>query len=194
VGCIPINTWCGFFPDIDVQHHHNWSNIVKTWNRQAADHGIGVMLTDNEVPMIHFARRPRFRVTGRAVYVENGPTRSGHCDYVFDMEDLGARFPDLRFCCTSKPNSSRPNVIDCSTGDLVDLSAISDQCEAIVGKGSGPFMCTLTYPNLLKPKAVIDFKAPRFWEYRNNPLQYLSGTPDLLSFLEAVQSAGPSLM
>ncbi len=188
-GHVAINTWCGTFPDIDARGHHNWWTIVDTFNRQSEQHGLGIQLSSKETPMIDFEFRHNLRLRGRPVYVENGRPRSGHCDYHFDMEFLGKRYPEFTFYCTADPGCRLPNVVDCSARNLVELSHISNQCEAILGKGSGPFLCTYTEPNRLKPRAVMRFRAPKFWLYRNNPLKYLETEEDLFQFLDEVKVA-----
>jgi hypothetical protein len=185
---LPINTWCGTFPDIDAVGHHNWWTIVETFNRQSGQSGLGVVLSSKETPMIDFEQRYYCRLRGRPVYVENGTPRSNHCDYHYDMRHLGEKYPEFTFYCTANPACERENVIDCSERNLVELSFISNQCEAILGKGSGPFLCTYTEVNRLKPRAVMRFRAPRFWEYRNNPLRYLESEDELYEFLDQVKS------
>jgi hypothetical protein len=187
-GYLPVNTWCGTFPDIDARGHHNWRTIVDTFNRQSDQSGLGIQLSSKETPMIDFAHKYTFRLRGRPVFIENGKPRSGHCDYNFDMALLSARYPEMMFYCTANPQCSERNLVDCSGRTLVELSHISNQCEAILGKGSGPFLCTYTESNRLKPRAVMRFRAPRFWEYRNNPLQYLETEDELRQFLDGVRS------
>lgn len=190
-GCIPINSWCGTFPDIDKKGYHNWSTIVETFNRQSEQHNLGVVLSSKEVPMIDFEHSCNIRISARGVYVENGMTRGNHSNYDFDMGKIGAMFPELTFYCTSDPKCYRLNVKDCSNRNLVILSQISNQCEAIIGKGSGPFLCTYTEINRLKPRAVMKFTAPKFWFYRNNPLEYLESDEELFNFLKKVVNSKP---
>lgn len=185
-GYVPCNSWGGTFRDIDVQHYHNWANLVKTWNRHSEQNGIGVFLSFKEVPMIDFGHPCRVRPRGRAVYVENGGVRSGHCNFNFNMHLLGSSFPDFNFYCTANPNCSLPNVINCENRNLVEMSFISNGCEAIVGKGSGPFFCTYTEANRAKPRAVVNYHSHPFWHYRDNPLRNLNGEGELLGFLAEV--------
>lgn len=186
-GYLSINAWCGTFPDIAARSHHNWSTIVDTFNRQSNHHGLGICLSSKESPMFDFEFGHKFKLRGRAIYVENGRTRSSHCDYHFDLNRLGGRYPEFMFYCTADPGCRLSNVIDSSLRNLVELSHISNQCEAIIGKGSGPFLCTYTEINRLKPRAVMRFTAPRFWDYRNNPLRYLETEEELFRFLDEVR-------
>jgi hypothetical protein len=185
---VAVSTWCGTFPDIDARGYHNWRTIIDTFNRQSEQLGLGIHLSSNETPMIDFEYKHNFKLRGRAVYVENGQPRSSHSDYHYDLKLLGERYPELMFYCTADPGCHMPNVVDCSGRNLVELSHISNQCEAIIGKGSGPFLCTYTEVNRLKPRAVLQFRAPKFWLYRNNPLRYLETDEELFRFLEDVRN------
>lgn len=187
-GYLPINTWCGTFKDIDQRGFHNWITIVDTFNRQAEQYELGITLSSLEVPMIDFEHRCLIKVRPRSIYVENGDTRGGHSMYSFNMTKIGRMFPELSFYCTAFPDCDLPNVVNCNNRNLVELSGISNQCEAIVGKGSGPFLCTYTEPNRLKPRAVMKFTAPKFWQYRNNPLRYLESDEELYQFLTEVRN------
>jgi hypothetical protein len=138
--------------------------------------------------MIDFWYECKIKTTGRAIYIENGHVRSGHSNFQFDMAKLARHCPELRFYCTANPNCDLPNVVNCEKRNLIEMSFISNQCEAIVGKGSGPFMCTLTEANRKKPKAVMAFIATPFWLYRDNPLQYLANEDALMNFLENIKN------
>ncbi len=188
-GYCAVNTWCGTFPDIDAKSHHNWCTIVETFNRQSERLGIGVLLSSRETPMIDFESRYTFTLRGRPIYLENGKPRSGHCEYDYDLRVLGPRYPEFTFYCTANPGCEGPGIVDCSGRNLVELSCVSNLCEAIIGKGSGPFLCTYTEANRLKPRAVMRFRAPTFWHYRNNPLRYLESEGELFQFLDDVRSS-----
>lgn len=188
-GFTPINTWCGTFDDIDKRGYHNWCTIVDTFNRQAEP--LGIKLSSKEVPMIDFESKCMIQTRGRGIYVENGDTRGGHSLFFFDMNKIGRIFIDFNFYCTAHPNCDLPNVISCHSRDLVEMSHISNQCEAIVGKGSGPFLCTYTEVNRLKPRAVMQFTSHKFWHYRNNPLKYLDTEEELFQFLNEVRINAP---
>lgn len=186
-GYVAINTWCGTFPDIDVKGYHNWHTIVDTFNRQSDQHKLGITLSSKEVPMIDFHKNCEIKVTAPwAIYVENGSVRGYHSTYEFDMEMLADVFPECVFYCTAPTIKTRENVRDCSKRNLVELSHISNQCCAIVGKGSGPFLCTYTEMNRLKPRAVMKFTRPKFWLYRNNPLKYLETDEELIGFIHDI--------
>lgn len=190
VGAIAVSCWCGTYPDLDEKYGHNWWNVVLTVERQLA---ITLRGPDDSVPMLDFDAQPFAweKQPPRCVYLENGPTRSGHCKYEFDVEDLHFRFPAHTFCCTAKPPRPYNNVYDFSDLDLIQLQKLSEACCAIVGKGSGPFLTTYTEANRSKPRAVMGyetlapFKGP-FWTYPGDRTQHLKGTEELHAFLEAL--------
>lgn len=187
---VPVNTWCGCFPDIDRAGYHNWRTIADTFNRQMEQRNIPIRVPRLDAPMLDFRVRNPYHLKSIQrfkIYLENGATRSGHCVYEFDVAQLAADFDDYRFYCTADPRCDASNVVDCSGLNLVQLSLLSNHCDAIIGKGSGPFLTTYTEPNRLKPRAVVGFTAPKFWEYHNNPLLYLQTTLDLYSFLRALE-------
>jgi hypothetical protein len=186
-GFIPINSWCGTFKDIDDEHHHNWEAIVKTWNRQAEIHRLNYFLSQKYVPMFDFHYVCRFQLQKRALFIENGPVRSGHCHFEFDIHKISSLFPEFTYYCTSNKTPMSENVVNCGNRNLVELSFISNLCEAIIGKGSGPFLATYTENNRFKPRAVINFEGFPFWNYPNNPLRYLNGEYELLNYLSALR-------
>ena len=190
-GCLPVNTWCGTFPDLDHRGFplgaHNWANVADTWNRQSDCFGVGVRLDPTDVPMVSWDHPHEITIPENSVYVETGEVRSGHSNFVFDMPKIAGMFPHLHFFCTSdQPDIG--NVTGMGGMSLVEMSQVSDHCTAIVGKGSGPFLCTLTEGNRNKKKAVVGFTSTKFWDYPGNPLQYLAGKSDLLDFLKAVHT------
>lgn len=186
---LPVNSWCGTFPDIDREGYHNWSTIARTWNRHSESYGIGVTLPYKDAPMIDFWHPCKIKTRGRAVYVENSPIRSNHCYFDFDMARLSETFPDFNFYCTATPKAELPNLIDCSKRSLVEMSFISNGCEAIVGKGSGPFLTTYTEANRSKPRAVVQYCSHPFWHYYGNPLQNLRNEDQLVDFLWKVHDS-----
>lgn len=183
---MPVNTWCGTFPDIDAAGHHNWRTIADTFNRQMQQYGIPLRVPRLDAPMIDFRVPNPYKVREPAIYVENGETRGGHSAYHFDLCGLAETFPEFTFYCTAPSSCDKHNVVDCSGFNLVQLSLVSNLCEAIIGKGSGPFLTTYTETNRCKPRAVLGFTAPTFWEYHGNPLQYLNTTIELYAFLRSV--------
>jgi hypothetical protein len=188
-GYIPVNTWCGTYPEFDHRPfplgNHNWANIVDTWNKNSDLLNLNFKIPNYETPMVKWEQKNKIEILSNSIYVETGHVRSDHCRFEFDIKKLSKMFKDLNFICTSKQEKS-DNVFDMSDKNLIEMSHISNQCLAIIGKGSGPFMCTLTEENKFKPKAVIGFTAAKFWHYENNPLQYLNNEEELIDFLRFV--------
>lgn len=193
VDCPPnhlaISTWLGEFEDTGS---HQWGSVVEVFNRQAEAHGIDfrVLYRADAIPMVDFAPRTiSVDVTAPSVYVDNCEVRSPHSQFVFDLAELAAMFPAVSFLCVSRPvGDSARNIVDASTYDLRDLSAISNQCLAILGKGSGPFCCTYTEPNRFKPRAVCGYHSetsPTFWDYPGSPIQHLDTMAEVVQFVAA---------
>lgn len=178
-----VNTWCGTFKDIDARGFHNWRTIVDTFNRQT-----GLDIQKGDTPMLDFRVHKKIKIEGRGIYLENSPARSPHCFFNFNIDKITSHFPEFKFYCTGSSDCKNVNFIDCSKRDLIEMSFISNQCEAIVGRGSGPFFCTFTEVNRFKPRAVVDFVGPHFWEYKNSPLRYLKGETELFNFLSDVRN------
>ncbi|MCP4679328.1 MAG: hypothetical protein GY854_28335 [Deltaproteobacteria bacterium] len=188
---IPINTWVGNYPELTPP---SWPTIVETFNRQAREQGHPIRLKSGLVPDIDF-RHMNVPVRENAIYIENGTVRSGHSVFSFDMQRLSGTFPALNFYCTAHPFHYAENMYNCSHLNLVELSALSNRCVALIGKGSGPFCCTLTDANRYKPRGIMRFHDPvgekspsqyRFWDYPGSPLEYLNSEDDLIGFLNRV--------
>lgn len=190
---LPISTWLGEYPDTG---NHQWRNVVEVCRRKLAEYGIAWQVPDVEcVPMIDFAPRPLARrLQQPTLYVDNSLARSGHSDFEFDLAALVERFPRHHLLTTAAPGWRHARVIDGSRLDLRDLSALSEQCDVILGKGSGPFCCTYTEANRRRPRAVCGYRSalsPTFWDYPGNPLRYLGSMADVLEFVaEALDARG----
>ena len=100
---------------------------------------------------------------------------------------LSKNFQHLNFYTTSAFNGTFNNVTDCSHLNLVQLSSLSNKCDLIIGKGSGPFLTTYTDCNRFKPRAVVGFDLNRFqsfWDYPRNPLIYIHTMDDVINFIK----------
>jgi hypothetical protein len=151
-GYTPIHLWGGLY-----NFQHIWKNQVKTFNNQCKENNINLFLDDSspgyiELPIIDIDVRER------AIYVENGHTVSGHSFFNFDMYKLSLMFPKTNFYITYPVNFSANNIIDCSKMNLIELANVSKKCEIILGKGSGPFMCTYNEINKDKSKYLFQFR------------------------------------
>lgn len=192
-GHLPISTWLGEYDDTG---NHQWHNVVEVCRRQLAAHGIAFNPAPllASVPMVDFAPRPlRPHLPGAGIYVDNSRCRSGHSHFEFDLEAMADAFPGHRLLCTEKPLRLPQNGIDGSALDLRDLSALSEQCAVILGKGSGPFCCTYTEANRHRPRAVCGYHSatsPTFWDYPGNPLEHLQSMAEVLAFVHAALQSG----
>ncbi len=187
--CVPISTWLGEYEDT---REHQWRNVVEVFLRQCREHGVDVPvdLEPDRTPMVDFTRRLlHYRLNGPTVYLDDSTPRGRHSTFLFDQERLALRYPGISFLCTSPPRYDLPNLLDGSRLDLRDLSALSNECLAILGKASGPFCCTYTEPNRFKPRAVCGYRSdvtPTFWDYEGNPLLYLDTMDEVFDFLDGI--------
>lgn len=192
--CLPISTWLGEYRDTGT---HQWHSVVTVFERQLSAAGIDYRVPQvaGHVPMVDFEPRPlSVRVTRPSVYVDNSLPRTDHARFDFDLAAMARRHPDVQFLCTRRPDTFAANVIDASHLDLRDLSAVSDQCLAILGKGSGPFCCTYTETNRHKPRGLCGYQwtwQRSFWDYAGNPLRQLATMDDVLTFLDEVLVPSP---
>ncbi|MCA8958024.1 MAG: hypothetical protein KDC87_18255 [Planctomycetes bacterium] len=184
---LPVHTWLGRYPDT---HNHQWVNVVTVFNRQMEELGLAfrVPYDPTEIPVVDFAaRRIGPAVRGKAIYLDNSFARGRHSDFLFDLAEMAAAFPDHLLLCTARPEVRAANLVDCSGLDLIELSHLSDQCEVILGKASGPFCCTYTTANRFKPRAVCGYhsiESPTFWDYPNSPIRHLDTMEQVLDFTD----------
>jgi hypothetical protein len=176
---VPIFTVQGQFKDyeFDFGYSFTWQNIIKNFNRQAKFYKLSLHLEEEEMQI----RLPSVEldepIRKNAVMVENGRTRGNPNKFHFDMNLFATEFPHLNFYCIGKPDSDLPNIIDCSSKDLIYLQSIVKQCDLFMGKGSGPFFITCVDECKEMPKAVFGFNFPRFqyiWD-KNSNLRYYEG-------------------
>lgn len=184
---ICVNTWLGQYNDT---HPHTWESTVKMFNYKMCEFNIPYQIDFDfeDVPMVPFPRID-INVEKNGIYVENGYTRSGHSNFEFDLELLADFFSECVFYCTSSPRILKTNLIDCSGKNIIELANISNKCIAILGKGSGPLLCTYTEENRYKPRAVCGYdlsKWSRFWTYAKNPLVYINSMREVVDFIENV--------
>lgn len=95
----------------------------------------------------------------RKVLFSNGPALSGQCVYNGDMKELIEKIADehsdICFIATHKFETNRPNIhftqdiIGTTDCDLNEISYISNHCEVIVGRSSGPFSFSCTKYNMM---------------------------------------------
>ena len=100
----------------------------------------------------------------KLVLICNGPGESGQCVFNTDLEDeidrLTEQHPDVIFLITSKIMLSKKNIV--YTGhitkvfpDLNEISYLSQFCDIIIGRSSGPFCFSTTKININDPLKTL---------------------------------------
>lgn len=186
-GYLPVNLWLGQYAETKP---HTWKSTVLMFNNKMLENHVPYQMhyDPRKVPMADFPE-VQVEVKSNAIYVENGRTRSGHSSFMFDFELLTSIFPNCYFYCTAKPRLLTDKIVDCSDKNFIELSNISNKCIAILGKGSGPLLCTFTEKNRFKPRAVCGYnvkKWPKFWTYYGNPIEYINTTEDVVKFIQKI--------
>jgi len=144
-------------------HKHTWQDQVKTFNNQFKENDVDMFIDDSDFGYIELPLLD-FEVKDKSVYVENSHTVSGQTDFQFDLYKYSLMFPRLNFYTTGSVNFSAKNIFDCSKLNFIELSNISRKCSLILGKGSGPFFCTLNETNKNKIKCLAGLKSQ--WKYK----------------------------
>jgi len=102
----------------------------------------------------------------KIVLISNGDVHSGQAinfDFTYVVNNLASAKPNVLFLVTKDTGINEPNVINTSSiteviPDLLQISYISNFCDIIIGRASGPFCFTHTKENLLnKNKIFISF-------------------------------------
>jgi hypothetical protein len=125
-----------------------------------------------------------------AIFVENGPSYSGHNDFYVNIDLISSKFPQFKFYCTSKTNTYNSNVIDMSDENAIYLQSVQRKCKAILGKGSGPFILSFNKDCRKTPKALFGFKVEEFGKLWDNDaaIEYFSGTDESVErFLDKIK-------
>lgn len=95
----------------------------------------------------------------KKILFSNGPALSGQCNqYNGDMmeiiDPLSMKFPNVSFILTHKINLQRENVhytddiVGVNGFDLNEISYLSNHCDMIIGRSSGPFCFSTTKKNI----------------------------------------------
>jgi hypothetical protein len=96
----------------------------------------------------------------KLILVCNGPGQSGQCSFNGDMtqeiESLAEKYSDRVFITTSRVSISMTNVFHSDnitrvTPDLNEISYLSQFCDLIIGRSSGPFCFSTTKKNVNDP-------------------------------------------
>ena len=167
---IPINLWCGTY-----NFGHSWSNQIKVFNMQCKEKNLDLFLDEEDFGYINLPNLD-LDVRENAVYIENGINLSNQSDFNFNIYKLSIMFPRVNFYLTSSTPYKSKNIFSSENKNLIYLANLSKKCKMIIGKGSGPFFCTLNYDNKDKIKALFGLKEEwtkdnfKFWEPKNDKI------------------------
>lgn len=130
---------------------------VTSYNRQATAMGLPTLDPNDPPGVIDFA--PTTVDDAPGVLVENGPVLSGQPTLELNgyLGAIASHFPGIRFyVCAPPPPGLPPNVIDVSSRNLIQLSYLSERCEAMIARLSAPFIASLTQKNVGRlPRLVL---------------------------------------
>jgi hypothetical protein len=182
----PIDTWLGHGWREGKFIGMTWQNMIELFNEQSPD--FKLYYIPEETPFLDF-NYPEWYTIRKAIYIDNSKCRGAHSFFEFDMEMLSNTFPDITFICTGQ-TKARNNVLDYSQTNIVDLARISEQCIAIFGKGSGPYVCTLTSKNIDKPRALCGlqgiFNIPN-WPHPRDTTKYLNNMFEVVKMIKEIK-------
>lgn len=168
-----VNTWIGsyFEPEGECTLKFSYSMYEKIYDALNEVYGTNLRLKEdmNEYfPSVDFTAFDLIKtdeflksVSNKKVLCSNGPALSGQCVYNGDMreiiEKLSDEHDDTCFIATHKFDSDRKNIhftqdiIGVDDCDLNEISYISNHCDLIVGRSSGPFSFSCTKHNMQNP-------------------------------------------
>jgi len=140
--------------------------------------------------------------TNKKILICNGPPKSGQsfADNMQDFINLAAEeSPNIDFICTTKFVTTLNNVLftdniivdneiedkrapwedrEINNCDLQEISYLSEHCDAIVGKNSGPFVFCETYNNYMNPnKKFLSYNVS--WGIGKPPSETMSNGLDI---------------
>jgi hypothetical protein len=140
--------------------------------------------------------------TNKKILICNGPPKSGQsfADNMQDFINLAAEeYPNIDFICTTKFDTTLDNVLftdniivdneiedkrapwedrEVNNCDLQEISYLSEHCDAIVGKNSGPFVFCETYNNYMNPdKKFLSYNVS--WGIGKPPSETMSNGLDI---------------
>lgn len=182
-----INTWVGqFLPN--GKQLCSWGCNCNS-NKELLNHVLKFLnkksILANEldlIPSIDFSKFDVSNVdnflknnTNKKILICNGETLSGQ-SYNFSflpfVINLAVKYENIDFILTQKENVVKNNIfytddiIKQDRSDLNEISYLSSFCQIVVGRASGPFVCSQTYESLTDPtKTFIAFSNKRFESY-----------------------------
>ncbi len=180
-GAVFVNMCFRLFDDIFANYGITYENQVHTFNRQMYGYSLQhsyQLAVPPQTPLVKF-----YYVEQISGFKENGILLEGN---VY-LPQLAQDFPNLTFYCVEKPAIQLPNIIDCSTFNLIELSVISSRCIGLALKNGAINAVTLTETNRHKPRCILGGKlAVKFWDNFQNPTVYAKDYVELKTFLLTV--------
>jgi len=150
-----IDMWFGAGGDLLGVSGLTHATQVTSYNRQAEALGLPTLDPEEPVPSIDFPPATVRATPG--VLVENGPVLSGQDTHELNplLSNLAKMFNQVRFYCTGPVQQHQQNIIDCSKQNLIEISALSECCFAMLARLSGPFVATLTSRNVGRLRRLV---------------------------------------
>lgn len=153
-----IDMWFGHGGDLLGVSGLTHATQVTSYNRQAQKLDLPTLDPDEPVPALDFANVQVSEQPG--ILVENGPVLSGQKTHELNphLNTLAKAFSSIPIYCTGsvpQQNSRPSNIVDCSQKNLVEISALSNVCRAMVARLSGPFVASLTSKNVGRLKRLV---------------------------------------
>lgn len=192
-----INIWFGLYEDILTAFSLTFPNNIYTFNRQMKQYAPDSqyrLSVPQVTPALKFFTPCELPVpiAENGILIENGKPRSGQSNFPINqyLEYLAKTFPEFTFYCSSKPPCNAPNLIDCSSLNLIQLSELSNHCQAFITLCSGVNAVTYTEANRFKPRCFAGMTMSlRIWDDTANPVFEGKNIKDITDFLNNVTSA-----
>jgi hypothetical protein len=167
-----FNAWFGVYTDVLNVHGLSYFTHVHSFNRQMEGQGLPYRLTIPDIhPMLQF---PPFQgpegAVPHGIFIENGPSLSyqNFLDMNLVIPRLVSDFKQHIFYVSAVPPiHNAPNLCNCQDKNLLVFHHISNQCCALITRGSGVNAATYSEENRNKPRAIVGWNYPyRLWDHR----------------------------
>jgi len=183
-----IDTWLGRTWRTGKFIGMSWKNMIEVFNEQSPD--VTLEYT-GDVPLLDFNTDVDIYVPKKAIYLDNTVCTGPHSNFNFNIEHISKTFTNLNFVCTGNPRIRRGNILDYSSNNLVELSIISEKCLGILGKGSGPYVCTITSKYINKPRAlcgITKFFLKPCWPHSKDITKFLNTMDEVFDFIKSIET------
>lgn len=174
------NSWLGQGKD----NLHTWKNTIKIYNSFAKNliedfqlYGFSsvdnIYLDENceDYDLVFSKDYQTFAnaiesESSKNIYFDCSDTHSGHSHINNSFthknirqlwHDLFSSFPKLNFFTTNDTGCNLDNVFEMSKINIAELSFVSEKCDYIFGRGSGPYLCTFNKTNKNKKRFLMNF-------------------------------------